>query len=369
MREGSGDQNGHSGEHVRGRASGARRTTTTAGPGSPVGLDLPVGLATGIGHLPHCDPSDAVEFVLRHTPRLPFAPSLPARSLREAMVAQASTGIAGITVHGDGSLVIDEAAMDPEAPFSDPDFAGDAYVGLRAFLTAMADRDGPIKVSLTGPVTLGVALHAAGVEVDLAFTVAGAVVRRRARALVDHVMRRVPQAQLVVFVDEPAMARLTEPGFPIGPSEGVDLVSGTLAVIERDAITGLHCCEPADYRLLLGAGPRILSVPVDGGIERHAGIVGDHLDRGGWIAWGAVPTDGPVGPTVERSWRRLSGVWRDLSAEGCDPVLLRTQAIITPVCGLARHGVTQAEHVMELTNRLARRVGSESVRAGLATGA
>jgi hypothetical protein len=334
-----------------------------------VGSSLPVGLATGIGHLPHCDPGDAVEFVLRHTPRLPAAPSLPARSRREGMVAQAASGIAGVVVEADGSLVIDDAALDPESPLGDADLTGDAYVGLRAFLTAMADRDGPFKVSLTGPVTLGVALHAAGVEVDLAFAVAGATVRRRARAHVRHVLRRVPQAQLVVFVDEPAMAGLTEAGFPIGPTEAVDLVSSTLAVLEQDAVTGLHCCAPADYRLLLGAGPQILSVPVDGGIELYGGLLGDHLDRGGWVAWGAVPTGGPVGLTVERSWRRLSAVWCDLSADGCDPMLLRTNAIITPVCGLAHHGTTQAEHVMELTGRLAARLQDQAVGVRLAAGA
>ena len=332
-------------------------------------LSLPVGLSTGIGHLPHCDPGDAVEFVLRHNPRLPAAPSLPARSRREGMVAQAAAGIQGVTVHDDGTLDLDPSLVDPEAPLGDLDFAGDAYGGLRAFLTAVADRDGAIKVSLTGPVTLGVALHAAGLDADLAFAVAGAAVRRRAAALVDHLLRRVPQAQLVVFVDEPAMASLTEQGFPIGPTEGVDLVSGAMAVIERVAVTGLHCCHPADYRLLLGAGPRILSIPVDGGIERHAGLLGDHLDRGGWVAWGAVPTDGPIGPTVERLWRRLSELWCDLSADGCDPVLLRTNAMITPVCGLAHHGVTQAEQVMELTGRLASRLQDQAIGVRLAAGA
>jgi len=330
---------------------------------------LPVGLSTGIGHLPHCDPGEAVEFVLRHNPRLPAAPSLPARSRREGMVAQAAAGITGVTVHDDGSLSIDEAAMDPDAPLADTSFSGEAYVGLRAFLTAVADRDGPIKVSVTGPVTLGVALHAAGVDVDLAFSVAGAVVRQRARALVDHVLQRVPQAQLVVFVDEPAMASLTDRDFPIGPSEGVDLVSGALAALEQHAVTGLHCCAPADYRLLLAAGPRILSVPVDGGIELHGGLVGDHLERGGWVAWGAVPTDGPVGPTAERLWRRLSGVWCDLAADGCDPMLLRTNAIITPTCGLVHHGVTQAEQVMELTGVLASRLYEQTVGVQFAAGA
>lgn len=272
------------------------------------------------------------------------------------MIAQGASGIAGITAGEDGRLTIDHRLLDPDAGLSDADFSGDAWVGLRAFLNAIADRDGPIKVSVTGPVTLGVALRGAGVDGELAFRIAGTAVRDRVTALVDHVLGRVPQAQLLVFLDEPAMGALTDEGFPIGLSDGVDLVSGAMAAIESDAITGLHCCTAVDYRVLLGVGPQILSVPVDERIVRNAGIVGDFLDRDGWIAWGAVPTGGPMGATVERLWRRLSQVWRELSNEGCDPTLLRSNAIITPVCGLAWHGVTQAEQVMEFTSQLAERL-------------
>jgi hypothetical protein len=222
---------------------------------------------------------------------------------------------------------------------------------------------------VTGPVTLGIALCGLGIETDLAFRIAGNAVRRRVEALVDHVLRRVPQAQVVVFLDEPAMGSLTDHGFPIGPSEGVDLASGVMAVVESVAITGLHCCTATDYRLLVGVGPRILSVPVDERITRHSGLVGDFLDRGGWIAWGAVPTEGPVGATVDRLWRRLSTLWCDLSAEGCDPTQLRTNAIITPVCGLAWHGVTQAEQVMEFTTELAERLQGQAVGVRISVGA
>src|SRR3954468_13599853 len=146
-------------------------------------VPLPVGLSTSIGSLPPYAPPEAVDFVPRHQHRLPAAPSLPARSRREGMIAQAAYGIAGVTVLDDGSLAIDHAASDPEAPLSDPGFSSDGFVGLRAFINAVADRRGPIKISLTGPVTLGVALHAAGVDPDLAFRISGAAVAQRARSL------------------------------------------------------------------------------------------------------------------------------------------------------------------------------------------
>lgn len=333
-------------------------------------VPLPVGLSTSIGSLPHYDPSEAVDFVLRHQHRLPAAPSLPARSRREGMIAQAAHGVAGVTVLDDGSLVIDDAALDPEAPLTDPGFTSDSFVGLRAFLTTVADRRGPIKVSLTGPVTFGMALHSVGVDADLAFRVAGAATVQRARALVQYVGQRVPQAQVVTFVDEPSLTAAMHPEFPIAPLDAIDLVSGTLAALERMSITGLHCCGRADWRLIMQAGPQILSMPTDAGVEHAAGALAGFLERGGWVAWGAVPTDGPVGTTVERLWRQLSAHWCELvTSGGCDPVRLRTQAMITPACGLYRHGVPQAEQVLEFTNRLAERLHDQAIGVRLSVGA
>jgi hypothetical protein len=333
-------------------------------------VPLPVGLSTSIGSLPHYDPSEAVDFVIHAQPGLPAAPTLPARSRREGMVAQAAHGVPGIEVNPDGSLTIDDAALDPEAPLDDAGFSSDAFVGLRAFVNAMAERRGPVKVSITGPVTFGIALHAAGVEPSLSFRVAAAAVQQRARALVRYVGQRLPQAQVVAFLDEPAMGSAMFPEFPIQPLDAVDLVSGALAALEKLAVTGLHCCGTADWRLLMQAGPQILSLPTDGGIETAGGALASFLERGGWVAWGAVPTDRPIGTTVERLWRMLSMLWCTLVTEGgCDPVLLRTQAMITPACGLWRHGIPQAQQVLHFTNRLAERLHDQAIGVRLTVGA
>jgi methionine synthase II (cobalamin-independent) len=326
---------------------------------------LPMGMATSIGSLPHVDPGEAVDFVLNQQSRLPAAPSLPGRSRREGMIAQAAHGVPGITVTDDGSLVIDDAALDPEAPLWDAGFSNDAFIGLRVFVNAWSERRGPIKVSTTGPVTLGVALHNAGVEKSLAFAVAGSAVRQRAMAMVEYVQARVPQAQLVFFIDEPVLGSAMEPGFPLSPLDAIDLASSALAAVEPAAVSGLHCCATdADWRLIMQAGPQILSLPTDGGIERAAAALSSFLEAGGWVAWGAVPTDRPIGTTVERMWRQLNMLWATLASDGgCDPAQLRTQAMITPACGLARHGVTQAEQVLWFTNRLAERLHDQAISA------
>jgi methionine synthase II (cobalamin-independent) len=285
------------------------------------------------------------------------------------MIAQAAWGIAGVTVLEDGSLMIDDAAIDPETPLVDSGISGEPFVGLRAFLEAVRGRTDPMKLQLTGPVTLGLALHGVGVPTDRAFSIAGAAVRARARALLDAAADAAPRARLVVFVDEPGLHHAMHPGFPLAPEQTIDLVSGALAALEPHAITGLHCCARADWRALLQAGPQILSMPIDAGAVDHAGALGAFLDRGGWIAWGAVATDRPIGSSADRIWKSLSALWCELVQGGCDPIRLREQALITPACGLAMHGEGQAEQVLHLTTQVARRLETQTLGMRLTVGA
>jgi len=331
-------------------------------------VDLMHGVASSIGSLPHTDAQAAAAFVLERQSRLPAAPSLPNRSGRERMLAQAAWGIPGVTVLADGSLQVDDPTRCGGSEV-DGGLDGDPFVGLRAFLGAAAGRQGAVKLQLTGPVTLGLALHAVGVPSATAFATAGIAARARAEALVRAAQASLPRATLVVFVDEPGLTAAMHPGFPLSPTETIDLVSSTLAVLEPHATTGLHCCGSADWRVVLQSGPQILSLPVATGAVDHAGALGAFVEHGGWIAWGAVPTTGPLGSSPERLWEHLSAEWCELAQAGCDPVLLREQALITPACGLAGHAPTQADLVLQLTNQVARRLRTQTEGMRLTVGA
>ncbi len=324
---------------------------------------------TSIGSLPHRDPAPAVRYILDQQADLPAAPSLPAHHPRESMVAMAAWGIAGVTITDDGSVVVDRAKLDPSAPLGDPGLDAPPFTTLRTFLRAVRRRTGPVKLQLPGPVTLGLALRAAGVVDDLAFRIAGSAVRDRARAMLAVAGCEASRAPLVVFLDEPALVAGWRDGFPLNPDQTIDLVSSVLAVIEPHAVTGLHCCGGADWRVALQTGPQVLSLPVGVGLEASAGALASFVERGGWVAWGAVPTDGPLGESAVRLWRRLSLQWCELVQAGCDPVLLRTHALITPACGLAYHGLGQADHVLELTRQVADRLHDQLAGVRLTVGA
>jgi hypothetical protein len=329
---------------------------------------LPIGLPSAVGSLPHDDMAAAVAFALGRQPRLPAAPSLPRLSPVEGMIPQAAWGIAGVLVLPDGSLLIDEAAVDPESPVQGA-LDAEPFASLRAFLAAIAGRVAPFKVQLTGPVTLGLALHAVGVPTERAFAVAGKAVSARVHEVLQAARRAAPGATPLLFLDEPGLTAALEHGFPLGVDDTLDLVSSALAAVEGGAIAGLHCCGRADWPVVLQAGPQMLSLPVDAGAADHPGAFADYLDRGGWLAWGAVPTDRPLGETAEILWRRLVAEWDALAEAGCEPRRLVEQALITPACGLVGLDIAQAAHVLDLTGHLAQRVEARALELGLTLGA
>jgi methionine synthase II (cobalamin-independent) len=246
---------------------------------------------------------------------------------------------------------------------------GPPFASLQAFLRAVRGRSAPVKLQLTGPVTLGRALSEAGAPVSVAFPLAGVAVRERVEALLAAARHAVPAAPLIVVLDEPGLAGDEHPRFPLANDAVVQLLSESLASVEVDAVSGVHCCGSTDWSLVTEAGPRVLSLPVSASLVAHAGTLARFLERDGWIAWGAVPTDEPVGEAGDGLWRRLSDLWCALVREGCDAGRLRRQALVTPACGLAGHGSTQAEHSLRLAADLGRRVLGQAIGVRLQVGA
>lgn len=328
------------------------------------------GATTGVGSLPHRDAVAAAEFALREYDLLAL-PSLPRRSPAESMVAQALIGVPGIGLGQYGSLSVDIDAVDPTA-YVHVDMAADAFVGMRVCLEAAAaggHGTAPVKWQFVGPVTLGVALERAGVPTSVAFEVAATSVRAHLRAISAHVQCYLPDAPQVVILDEPWMIDVTSEDFPLAPDEAVDLMSSALAALDGRAATGIHCCAPVDIALLIAAGPQILSIPAVDRPESQAGHLQRFLDDDGWVAWGVVATDGPLGVTAGRAWHQLSAIWCGLVQAGVDPSLLRRQALLTPHCGLGMHTPVVAERVCRTVREISHRVRDQAAATRFILGA
>jgi methionine synthase II (cobalamin-independent) len=333
-------------------------------------MDIPSGAATGVGSLPHRDAVAAAHFVLAETPALPAIPTLPRRSPAEAMIAQAAVGVAGISQGQYGSLAVDLDGLDPDAEVI-TDLTDDAFVGMRTFLevAVAAGHQGPVKWQFVGPITFGIALIRAGAPAETAFAVAVHAVREHIRNLHAAVRAALPESSQMVMIDEPSLVELNDPDFPLAPDAAIDLLSSAMAVVEATAMVGVHCCGPTDWATVLAAGPQIISLPVDEALVDIGGYLAKFLERDCWIAWGAVPTDGPISLSSERPWQALATLWCELVNAGCDPFRLRRQAIITPACGLGLHAEGVARQVFNIVGEISERVHTQAAATRLSIGA
>lgn len=328
------------------------------------------GATAGVGSVPHLDPVAAAGFAINEFD-IATIPTMPQRSRAELMLGQALVDVPGISFGADGGIVVDSAFVDPYATIA-TDIDNGAFDGFRAFID-MANEvrlDGAaVKWQFVGPVTLGVALHRAGIERATAFDLALSVVRARLTTLSSLVTAAMPNSRQMVVLDEPWFAELMQPGFPLPPDEAIDRMSSAMAALPADTLTGVHCCAPCDVATLLAVGPNVVSLPVSSELVDWVGYLSRFLAEGGIIAWGVIPTDGPVPVTSDRQWRALSDLWCSLVQLGCDPVLLRRQSIVTPQCGLATHSVPVAQRIADLTADVGKRVQDQSSATRFALGA
>jgi hypothetical protein len=283
------------------------------------------------------------------------------------MVAQWAVGIPEVEIAADGSLVrIDADVAQPV----DACFDTGAHGGLLEFLELAALHPMPparVKAQITGPLTLGVALLDAGLPAPRAWARAAEAARAWGRAVEALVAERLPGAALVLFFDEPALSCWRGGDGPLEREEATDLLSGALA--GPSCTTGVHVCGDALMRVALDAGPEVLGVDVAAVALEDAIAIARFLEGDGWIAWGAVPTDRPVGESAQPHWRALVDLWCELTRRGCDQARLRRQALVTPACGLAGHGASQAERAMRLAREIGDRVHDQAVATKLTVGA
>lgn len=326
------------------------------------------GSTFGIGSLPHLSARQAARFAFQAFD-IPTVPSLPRRSPSELGVAQALLGVPGVSLGQYGAVAVDTRRFDPSAEVT-TDLDGAQFIGLRAFLDEAVRREyeGPIKWQFMGPISVGTALLRAGAARDVAFAVGLEAVRSHLRAIQSLVAQTLPASPQLVLLDEPLAAGLVEPSFPIAPDDAIDLVSGAMAVLESTATVGVHSCAGTDPTTLMAAGPHVLSMPASRELVELAGYLDRFLHNGGWIAWGAVATEGPIGLGRPRAWQRLAAVICDLVRAGCDRDRLLRQCFVTPECGLGTHSRTAAQQVVDTLRETSLTMRSETATARFVLG-
>ncbi|HEX6247396.1 MAG TPA: methionine synthase [Nocardioidaceae bacterium] len=328
--------------------------------------------ATGVGSLPGADAAafdEAVRLVLGTFTELPHLPELPGRGAHADMTGRtlalvpelgADLQPAGWRLTGGGPGVDQRRARSLLA--QDLDALEEQAQGYA----------GRLKVQVTGPWTLAATVERPrgdrlladqGARRELAQALAEGI-----GAHVADVRRRVPGADVVVQLDEPALPAVlagqvpTASGFHRHRSVDAPAASPALgwvlaAAADAGATPVVHCCAPdVPFGLLTGAGARGFSVDLAALTPTGYDALAEVLESGRTLMLGVVPATDPDpwpddGSITERVLRLLDMLGLDPSAETGD-------LVVTPSCGLAGASAGWARRACELSERVSRNLGS-----------
>ncbi|MFE9918589.1 methionine synthase [Micromonospora sp. NPDC005553] len=326
----------------------------------------PAGAATGIGSLPGTDIGEAQRVVLGELPELPHLPELPARGPGADIIGRS----AGLLVELPVEVYAGRWRVAPR-PGRDLRRARDL---MERDLDQLAEQAegyaGPMKVQAAGPLTLAASLELPiggrllrdpGAVRDLTGSLAEGL-----RAHVAAVARRLPQASVLLQLDEPSLPTVlagrvpTESG--LGAYRAVDSVDAAAllrTVVEAVGVpTLVHCCAP-DVPLELIRSAGAVAVALDLDLVTKLDPLGEAIDAGLGLLAGAAPTRPPSAggaPTSAQIAERVRQVWDRL---GFPRRQLAQQVVVTPACGLAGATPEYARTVLAACRDAGRRLAED----------
>lgn len=321
--------------------------------------------ATGIGSMPGTDPEQAAEVIMAELSEFPHLAELPARGPGAELTGRTA------------ALLVDLPTETTAVGWKFAARAGRDQRRALAYLSADLDAAqeaadgyaGAYKIQACGPWTLAASIELPG-SVELALIDPGAVadiVASLAEGLAVHVAevrKRIPGADLVVQLDEPALPAVLAGTVPtasglraVAAIEESAVISALGAVASAAAaFTVVHCCAPrvsfsAMKQVPVGAVSFDLGVLDDGEID----AVAELADCGLGLL---------VGVATGRPARQIAadavGLWRKM---GLGSAGFAGQVVITPSCGLVGEPPERARSMLAAC-REAGRIAAEMIEEG-----
>jgi methionine synthase II (cobalamin-independent) len=303
--------------------------------------------ATGVGSMPGSDASDfdlAVRVVLEELPDLAHLPEMPGRGAHADLTGRTLALVSelGADLQPQGWRLTDASGIDHRRAKSllaqDLDTLEEHSQGY----------SGPFKIQVAGPWTLAATVERPrGDRVLADHGARRELAQALAEGLRDHVAdvrRRIPGADLVVQVDEPALPAVmagqvpTASGFhrhrSVDPPRASPALEWVFAAItEAGATPVAHCCaSDVPIGLLTGAGAAGVSVDLDVLPVAAYDDLAALLEQGRPVHLGVVPTTAPREPLSDATVTERVLRWLDMV--GLDPESAAS-LVVTPACGLA----------------------------------
>jgi hypothetical protein len=305
------------------------------------GFRWPPGAATGIGSLPGTDPVEAARLVFGELPDLPHLPELPQRGPGAELIGRSAALLVDLPVE-----IVPSGWRLAAHDGRDVRRARDLLArDLDALEGAAEGYTGALKLQACGPWTL-----AANLELPSGHKVASdhGATRDLAESLteglgahLDDVQRRVPNARLVLQLDEPSLPAVlggrvpTPSGYGTVRAVEASVVEQTVRDVLSVAGDGgrvVHCCAAdVPVPLLHDAGADAISIDAALLPRSAYDALGEAVDAGMALWLGVLPgTDSDV--SLDQARNAVHTLW---SALGFARSAAADSVVVTPACGLA----------------------------------
>ncbi|HHW88840.1 MAG TPA: hypothetical protein GX400_21845 [Chloroflexi bacterium] len=326
------------------------------------------GSVTGIGSLPHVDPTAAVDFVAQQCPDIPFWPQLTQRAPEEYMLLQMLTPLldllhrqspARLLVKPGQLADFRKRLQQVEATFTAATAAG-FFAFERACAAGRFTNARILKGQISGPLTLGRCL----------LTEEGAPGRNSPQPtwhtllndpavmneLTDYLCRlatwQIQRLQrfgkpVMLFVDEPALTPALST-----PTQLVYLRRVLETIRNAGAIAGVHCCALGATEALLATAPDVISFDAYSELETFMSTptLPAFFAAGGGLAPGLIPTfNDPTSLAADDLFLRWS---QSLTLAGLDAGVVARRTLITATCGLGLLPLSAAQASFTQAQRL-----------------
>lgn len=341
--------------------------------------------ATAVGSLPHDNTQDALNLIFDEFKDFPFWPQLSACNKKDDMILQFLESIPGVSfcpnkkkwifdTHGDKfyedleNFFIDyESIVAGEFELLEKYAITDESSSAKTPFLKRIQKEKPafIKAQVTGPFTWGTML----VDNDgkCAFyddTLREIIVRAltmKALWQIKKFKELSPDSTPVIFLDEPSMSQYGTSAFiTVKREDIIEAISQIAQVLQANgAFVGVHCCGKTDWSMIIDSGVDIINF--DGfyygeSLALYAKQVEKFLKKGGYIAWGIVPTldkDALESANLESLLQVFEDAKEYLLKKKIDEKLIIKQSFITPSCGAGSLDLALATKAMKLCAELA----------------
>jgi len=336
-------------------------------------------ISTAIGSMPFSDPEHAIDVSMKSLDA-PIWPQLSHFGLYEQMEIQYSEGMPSAVIDTEkGRMYFDTAtdyseifakfyedymaAMDPDAGNGDCSCMAitEAYskgiYALERRMKKLGTKNRFLKVQTTGPCSFALTIvdeNKRAMWYNEEFR--DAIIKALAMKCRWQIQKFQPYAgQIICFIDEPILSAFGSSTYvSVQRGDVVAALSEVIDAVHKDnAFAGIHCCGNTEWSILIDAGVDIVNFDAFGfgeTIAMYADHVKTHLNRGGQLAWGVIPTSKAIREqTTESLVAQLEKVMDHLAAKGIDKQLIVNQAIITPSCGTGSMEQADAEKVFAMT--------------------